>query len=53
MLIYLDTESEQESEDDSEDISEEETEDEVKPKKRKPNHPVPFHSETIDEYMKR
>ena len=57
LTLLLDTESEHsESEDELEEDQTDESEveePEVKSKKRKPNHPVPFHSETIDEYIKR
>ena len=44
--------SEDEPEDEEEDESSEE-EEEVKPKRKKPNHPTPFHAETEVEYITR
>lgn len=47
-----DSEGTEEDEEDSE-SEESEPEPEVKPKRRKPNHPTPFHAEELAEYMKR
>merc|ERR1719383_202798 len=48
-----DTEESEQSEEEESEESEEESEPEVKPKRKRPNHPMPFHAESIDEYMKR
>ena len=48
-----DTEEDSEGEDNESESEEEDSEPEVKAKRQRPNHPMPFHAETPDEYMKR
>jgi len=48
-----DMEEDSEEEDEDSESEEEDSEPEVKAKRKRPNHPMPFHAEAPDEYMKR